>query len=116
MTGAWDDHWGGGIYWDKYHGEPDRDGAGPVPGGWKGRPYKNAIANALFIAVGASMAVRYRRQDSSGTGYQDYLQWARRGWNWFSSPPPDGVAMINAANLVNDSPNTDGVNDNTKII
>src|SRR5579859_6644652 len=39
MTGAWDELWGGGIYWGKYNGQPDRAGAGAVPHGWTG-PYK----------------------------------------------------------------------------
>jgi hypothetical protein len=32
MTGAWDDLWGGGIYWGKQDGQPDRTGASAVPG------------------------------------------------------------------------------------
>jgi len=115
MTGAWDDFWSGGIYWGKYNGQPDRAGAGAVPHGCTG-PYKNAIANALFIAVAAALGVRYRRRNPSATDYQDYLSWALRGWKWFSSPHPDGVAMINEANLVNDSPNDQGVNNNTESV
>jgi predicted alpha-1,6-mannanase (GH76 family) len=115
MTGAWDDLWGGGIYWGKYNGQPDRAGASAVPHGWTG-PYKNAIANALFIAVAAALSVRYSKRDPAGTGHADYLRWALRGWKWFSSPHPDGVAMINEANLVNDSPDNRGVNENTEAI
>ncbi len=115
MAGAWDDLWGGGIYWGKHNGQPDRTGAGAKPHGWKG-PYKNAIANALFIAVAAALAARYRRRDPAGPDYQDYLQWALRGWKWFSSARPDGVAMINEANLVNDSPDSQGVNNNTESV
>jgi predicted alpha-1,6-mannanase (GH76 family) len=111
MAGGWDDVWQGGIYWGKYNGQPDRAGAAAAPAGWHG-PYKNAIANELFISVAAALALRRRRQD----GRADYLNWARRGWAWFSSPPPSGVAMINAAGLVNDSPDSDGVNSNTASI
>jgi predicted alpha-1,6-mannanase (GH76 family) len=115
MAGAWDDLWGGGIYWGKHNGQPDRTGAGAVPRGWKG-PYKNAIANALFISVAAALSARYRRRDPTGSDYEDYLHWALRGWKWFSSPSPDGVAMINEANLVNDSPNNQGVNNNIESV
>jgi predicted alpha-1,6-mannanase (GH76 family) len=115
MTGAWDDLWGGGIYWGKYNGQPDRTGTGAVPHGWTG-PYKNAIANALFIAVAAALSARYRRRNPSGPEHGEYLQWALRGWKWFSSSRPEGVAMINSANLVNDSPNNQGVNNNTESV
>ena len=115
MTGAWDDLWGGGIYWGKYNGQPDRTGAGAVPHDWTG-PYKNAIANALFIAVAAALGVRYRNRNPAGSGHDDYLHWALRGWKWFSTPHPDGVAMINEASLVNDSPNSRGVNNNTESV
>ena len=115
MTEAWDDLWGGGIYWSKYNGQPDHTGAGSVPHGWTG-PYKNAIANALFITVAAALSARYQRRNPSGTDHSAYLQWALRGWKWFSSPRPDGVAMINEANLVNDSPDSKGVNNNTESV
>ena len=113
MVGGWDDYWGGGIYWGKHDGSPDRAGITAVPRGWKGG-YKNAIANQLFIAAAASLGLRYRRRSPSGAHYANYLQWARRGWEWFSSPPPRGVAMINEADLVNDSPDMQGVNNNTE--
>jgi Glycosyl hydrolase family 76 len=115
MTGAWDDLWGGGIYWGKHDGQPDRTGASAVPHGWTG-PYKNAIANGLFIAAAAALSARYRNRNPSGTDHVAYLDWALRGWKWFSSPRPDGVAMINEAHLVNDSPDNQGVNNNTESI
>src|SRR5215475_7142141 len=55
MAGGWDDVWHGGIYWAKYNGQPDRSGAAAVPVGWQG-PYKNAIANELFISVAPALA------------------------------------------------------------
>jgi predicted alpha-1,6-mannanase (GH76 family) len=110
MTGGWDGVWQGGIYWGKYNGQPDRAGVAAVPAGWHG-PYKNAIANELFISVAAALA---RRRDSEGQ--RDFLDWGSRAWAWFSSPPPGGVAMINAAGLVNDSPDSGGVNNNTASI
>jgi len=112
MTGGWDDVWQGGIYWGKYNGQPDRAGAAAVPARWHG-PYKNAIANELFISAAAALALRRHRD---GEDHADCLDWARRGWAWFSSPPPGGVAMINAAGLVNDSPDSGGVNNNTATI
>jgi predicted alpha-1,6-mannanase (GH76 family) len=115
MTGAWDDVWGGGIYWGKHDGQPDRTGASAVPHGWTG-PYKNAIANALFVTVAAALSARYRNRNQPGTDHAAYLQWALRGWKWFSSPRPEGVAMLNEANLVNDSPDNRGVNNNTESI
>lgn len=115
MTGGWDDTWGGGIYWGKHDGHPDRAGVSAVPRGWTG-PYKNAIANELFITVAASLGLRYQHRNPSGTDHGDCLQWAVRGWEWFSAPRPHGVAMINEAHLVNDSPNSQGINDNTQSI
>jgi predicted alpha-1,6-mannanase (GH76 family) len=115
MTAGWDPVWGGGIYWGKYNGQPDRGGLVAVPRGWQG-PYKNAIANELFIAVAAALGVRYRGRKAVGREQPDYEQLALRGWEWFSQPRPGGVAMINDANLVNDSPDEQGVNNNTKSI
>jgi predicted alpha-1,6-mannanase (GH76 family) len=115
MAAAWDDTWGGGIYWGKHAGQPDRHGVVAVPRGWKG-PYKNAIANELFIALASGLGVRIRDREQSGNDHIEYAQWAVRGWKWFSSLPPQGVALINQATLINDSPNNDGVNDNTKAI
>ena len=113
MALAWDETWGGGIYWGKHAGQPDRSGLTAVPRGWKG-PYKNAIANELFIAVAAALGLRFRDRKPASNDHENYARWARRGWEWFSSPPPQGVALINQNNLVNDSPNNHGVNDNTK--
>lgn len=119
MAAGWDDQWGGGIYWSKYDGRPDSAGAGPVPRGWAGG-YKNAIANELFIAVAAGLGLRYRGHPAgpglATTEQPDYQDWARRGWAWFSSAPPAGVAMMNAAGLINDSPNQHGVNDNSQSV
>jgi predicted alpha-1,6-mannanase (GH76 family) len=113
MAGAWDDIWSGGIHWGKHAGQPDRAGMTAVPRGWQG-PYKNAIANELFIAVASALALRFRDLKQTGKDHDDYVQWALRGWEWLSAPSPRGVALINEANLVNDSPNSQGVNDNTK--
>jgi len=115
MAGGWDDFWGGGIYWGKCDGSPDREGAAAVPRGWTGG-YKNAIANELFITVAAALGLRYRRRNPRDAEHAGYARWAVRGWEWFSSPPPRGVAMINEASLVNDSPDMRGVNSNTQSV
>jgi predicted alpha-1,6-mannanase (GH76 family) len=47
MTNAWDDTCNGGIYWAKNHKDPGGNG-----------PYKNAIANELFLAVTAGLCRR----------------------------------------------------------
>jgi predicted alpha-1,6-mannanase (GH76 family) len=115
MAAGWDDFWGGGIYWGKCDGSPDRAGAAAVPHGWTGG-YKNAIANELFITVAASLGLRYRRRDPAGSDQAGYLPWAIRGWTWFSSASPGGIAMINEANLINDSPDMQGVNNDTESV
>jgi predicted alpha-1,6-mannanase (GH76 family) len=74
MSGGWDDHCGGGIWWSKE------------------RKYKNAIANELFLSVAASLAIH-----AKGAERQRYLDWATREWTWFR-----GTGMINSDNLVND--------------
>ncbi len=114
MAAGWDDYWGGGIYWGKNDGRPDSKGASAVPHGWS-VGYKNAIANELFIAAAAGLGLRHRGRPAR-SGQPDYLDWARRGWAWFSSASPAGVAMINAGGLVNDSPNQHGVNDNSQSV
>ena len=82
MAAGWDDYWGGGIYWGKYDGGPDRTGACAVPHGWTGG-YKNAIANELFIAVAAGLGLRYRgrgrRHGSASTGSAS-TGWLARVW------------------------------------
>jgi predicted alpha-1,6-mannanase (GH76 family) len=104
MTGGWDDTWGGGIYWQRNHRGPSY---------WRSDVYKNAIANELFIAVGAALALR-AGDDAERKKY--WTEWAIRAWTWFSAAPPRGVAMINDQGLVNDAPNPEGVNDNTQPI
>ena len=67
--------WGGvcgGLWWNKQHS------------------YKAAIANELFLAVGAQLANRAPNQ-------QYYLYWARREWVWFK-----GTGMINNDYNIND--------------
>jgi hypothetical protein len=79
MTGGWDATCGGGIYWQKNHKGPDN-----APS------YKNAIANELFLAVAAALAVR-QKNDA-------HLEWANKEWAWFQKS-----GLINKKHLVNDS-------------
>ena len=74
MAGGWDDTCGGGIWWSK-----DRE-------------YKNAIANELFLSVGAHLANRTR-----GAQRRQYAAWSRRELKWFR-----GTGMINSRGLIND--------------
>jgi len=74
MTGGWDDTCGGGIWWKKDH------------------HYKNAIANELFLAVAARLALH-----AKGTERAKYGSWALREWKWFQAS-----GMINQDNLIND--------------
>src|SRR5581483_9133810 len=60
MAAGWDDHCGGGIWWNKE------------------RRYKNAIANELFLLAAARL--HQRTPDDRGPG--SYLDWARREWRW----------------------------------
>lgn len=73
MAGGWDDTCGGGIWWSK------------------DRSYKNAIANELFLSVGAHLANR----DTANSAL--YLSWANREWQWFAH-----TGMINSKKLIND--------------
>jgi predicted alpha-1,6-mannanase (GH76 family) len=75
MAGGWDDTCGGGIWWKKP------------------KQYKNAIANELFLAVAARLASL--TQDTEKRA--NYLEWAKREWQWFAAS-----GMINSENLVND--------------
>jgi len=115
MTGGWDEVWGGGIYWGKHDGQPDRAGVTAVPRSWRGT-YKNAIANELLIAAAAALGVRYRDQEPGGSRHAGYRDWALRALTWFSSPPPGGVSLVNSDHLINDSPNRRGVNDDSQSI
>jgi len=71
LTG-WDDACGGGVWWNTE------------------RRYKNAITNELFLSLAARL-----HQRCPGTG--DYLDWARREWDWFCAR-----GLVGAAGLVND--------------
>jgi predicted alpha-1,6-mannanase (GH76 family) len=79
MKGGWDSTCGGGIWWSKE------------------RTYKNAIANELFLAIAARLALRIPNDKT-------FLDWAQLEWNWFRN-----TGLINQNNLIND-----GLNKNCK--
>ena len=71
MTKGWSGTCGG-LWWDKQHSQ------------------KVAIANALFLTVGAQLANRASDKDF-------YLSWAHKEWDWFK-----GTGMINEDYNIND--------------
>ena len=78
MTNGWTSHCDGGLLWRK------------------GRHYKNAIPNELFLLVAARL--HQRTPGDSGPG--SYIDWVLKEWNWFRN-----TGMINPNNLVNDGLN-----------
>jgi predicted alpha-1,6-mannanase (GH76 family) len=73
MVTGWDETCRGGLWWNE------------------DRQYKNAIPNELFLALATRLQLR------SADGGQQYLDWARREWEWF-----DASGMVGAKGLVND--------------
>ncbi|WP_298194835.1 glycoside hydrolase family 76 protein [Novosphingobium sp.] len=68
VSDHWDDHCGGGIWWDPRHG------------------YKNAITNELLLTAATRL---YR-----ATGQQAYRDWSLHIWDWFAASGmigPDGL-------------------------
>jgi len=71
-SNGWDDTCGGGVWWNE------------------DKTYKNAIPNELFLTLAAQLHQRT-------PGDQNYLTWAQRASDWFSS-----CGLINRGHLVND--------------
>jgi predicted alpha-1,6-mannanase (GH76 family) len=68
VTDHWDDHCGGGIWWDPKHS------------------YKNAITNELLLTAATRLYL--------ATGQEAYRDWASRIWGWFAASGmigPDGL-------------------------
>ncbi len=68
VAGQWDDHCGGGLWWDPRH------------------TYKNAITNELLLYASTRLYL--------ATGQQTYRDWALRTWGWFAASGmigPDGL-------------------------
>jgi predicted alpha-1,6-mannanase (GH76 family) len=72
MTTGWDSTCGGGIWWSK------------------GKTYKNAIPNELFLDIAA-------RLHDLTPGDTAYLTWATREWTWFAAS-----GMLTGSHLVID--------------
>jgi predicted alpha-1,6-mannanase (GH76 family) len=77
MAAGWDDVYGGGLWWTR------------------GKTYKNAIPNELFLLIAGRLHQR-------GGGY---LDWALREWRWFAAS-----GLIGPAGLVNDGLTAGGLN------
>lgn len=68
VTEHWDDHCGGGLWWDRKH------------------TYKNAITNELLLTASTRLYL--------ATGQDAYRTWALRSWAWLSASTmigPDGL-------------------------
>jgi predicted alpha-1,6-mannanase (GH76 family) len=83
VPGGWDGVCSGGIYWQKNQQGPDGK-----------TPYKNSIANELFLVVAASLYVRHAATPAGA----NYLTQANQEWNWFYNS-----GLINVNNMINDS-------------
>lgn len=59
VTEHWDDHCGGGLWWDRKH------------------TYKNAITNELLLYASTRLYL--------ATGQDGYRDWALRSWAWFEA-------------------------------
>jgi predicted alpha-1,6-mannanase (GH76 family) len=73
--GGWDGTCGGGLWWNT------------------SRNYKNAITSELFLALAARLAQRATDERE----HREYLDWARRTWDWLHAS-----GMIGPSGLVND--------------
>jgi len=84
MTSGWDDTCGGGLWWTR------------------GKTYKNAIANELFLLTAGCL---HQRTTDPGRRASGYLDWALREWQWFNAS-----GLIGPAGLVNDGLTADCTN------
>jgi predicted alpha-1,6-mannanase (GH76 family) len=96
MQKGWDEACNGGLYWQRNHQDPNGN-----------QPYKNAIANELFLAVSAALYLRFAKI-RSGSANNPFANWANWEWAWFSAS-----GLINHQNLINDALNTSCQNDQT---
>jgi predicted alpha-1,6-mannanase (GH76 family) len=94
MTGGWDGACHGGIYWQNDHS----DDKGNIP-------YKNAIANELFLAVAAALYLRHNDQK--------YLDWANNEWKWLHGSDLIVTFPASGHQFISDSLNTSCKNDET---
>jgi hypothetical protein len=87
MTRGWDSVCDGGIYWQKNQADPNGK-----------TPYKNAIANELFLAI----AVQLFQRSTVDSEKQTYRDWITKTASWFAASQ-----LINPSHLVNDGLTTD---------
>jgi predicted alpha-1,6-mannanase (GH76 family) len=86
LTTGWTNNpCGGGIWWNKDTVQP----------------YKNAIANELFLLT----AIRLHQRTPGDAGPGSYFDWATNEWAWFKAS-----GMINGQNLINDGLTSSCVN------
>jgi hypothetical protein len=102
MTKGWDTVFGGGIYWSKDH-------SGPI-----GAPYKNAIANELFMAVTARLYLRTKDPQWKNWALQEFTWFYNSGLIW-GTASNQSLQQQNAF-LINDSLETSGVNDGKQTV
>jgi predicted alpha-1,6-mannanase (GH76 family) len=81
MAAGWDDTCGGGLWWTR------------------GKTYKNAIPNELFMLIAGRL-----EQRAADPG-RDYLDWGLREWQWLRAS-----GLIGPAGLVNDGLTADCAN------
>jgi len=84
MAAGWDDASGGGLWWTR------------------GKTYKNAIPNELFLLIAGRL---HQRTTGPGIRAGGYLDWALREWQWFRAS-----GLIGPAGLVNDGLTAEGAN------
>ncbi len=99
MAAGWDDTSGGGLWWTR------------------GKTYKNAIPNELFLLAAGRLHQRTTELGTTEPGTTElgttepgrrasgYLDWALREWQWFRAS-----GLIGPAGLVNDGLTADGAN------
>lgn len=85
LTTGWSNTCGGGIWWNKDTVQP----------------YKNAIANELFLLT----AIRLHQRTPGDAGPGSYFYWATNEWAWFKAS-----GMVNGQALINDGLNGSCVN------
>ncbi len=97
MTLGWDRACRGGLYWAKNHQDSNGNS-----------PYKNAIANELFMAIAAALYLRFAKTGAPPppAPVSTYLNAALDEWRWF-----DSSGLINQLDLINDALNTSCRND-----
>jgi predicted alpha-1,6-mannanase (GH76 family) len=93
MTKAWDDTFaGGGIFWARDHNDPNGHG-----------PYKNAIANELFMAVTARLYLRTQDAKWKDCAKKEYDWFISRSGLIYGSDPSHQPPNNKLQYLINDS-------------